>query len=107
MKNSQHKNLIQLFHKAVDQRLLRPGASRCTEEGGERAARGPRSFHPHPGFDAKRTCLLLIDVQNYVWNAACREAASVFESQVREVVLPNLRRLIDAFRGRAPKSCTP
>jgi nicotinamidase-related amidase len=49
-------------------------------------------------FDAKRTCLLLIDVQNYVWNPDVAKRLPSFDSQVRDVVLPNLRRLIDAFR---------
>lgn len=49
-------------------------------------------------FDARRTCLLLIDVQNYVWNPDVAKRLPDFDSQVREVVLPNLRRLIDAFR---------
>ncbi len=49
-------------------------------------------------FDAKRTCLLLIDVQNYVWNPGVAKRLPYFDSQVRDVVLPNLRRLIDAFR---------
>jgi len=50
-------------------------------------------------FDAKRTCLLLVDVQNYVWNADVARRLPYFDTQVREVVLPNLRRLIDAFRA--------
>ena len=49
-------------------------------------------------FDAKRTCLLLVDVQNYVWNADVARRLPYFNSQIREAVLPNLRRLIDAFR---------
>ena len=49
-------------------------------------------------FDAQRTCLLLIDVQNYVWNPDVAKRLPYFDSQVREVVLPNLRRLVDAFR---------
>lgn len=48
-------------------------------------------------FDAKRACLLLIDVQNYVWNCDVARRRPYFASQVRDVVLPNLRRLIDAF----------
>ena len=50
-------------------------------------------------FDPKRTCLLLIDTQNYVWNPAVAQRQPYFDAQVRDVVLPNLRRLIDAFRG--------
>ena len=49
-------------------------------------------------FDAKRTCLLLIDAQNYVWNPDIAKRLPYFDSQVRDVVLPNLKRLIDAFR---------
>ncbi|MFZ1883380.1 MAG: isochorismatase family cysteine hydrolase [Rhodoplanes sp.] len=49
-------------------------------------------------FDAQRTCLSLIDVQNYVWNPDVAKRLPYFDSQVREVVLPNLRRLVDAFR---------
>lgn len=50
-------------------------------------------------FDAKRTCLLLVDVQNYVWNADVTKRLPWFDTQVRGVILPNLRRLIDAFRA--------
>ncbi|HEV8388339.1 MAG TPA: isochorismatase family cysteine hydrolase [Dongiaceae bacterium] len=48
-------------------------------------------------FEAKRTCLLLIDTQNYVWNPEVAKRQPYFDRQVREVVLPNLRKLIDAF----------
>ncbi|HET6157635.1 MAG TPA: isochorismatase family cysteine hydrolase [Dongiaceae bacterium] len=50
-------------------------------------------------FEAKRSCLLLIDTQNYVWNPDVAKQVPYFDHQVREVVLPNLRRLIDTFRG--------
>jgi len=50
-------------------------------------------------FEPKRTCLLLIDTQNYVWNPDVARRLPYFDAQVRDVVLPNLRRLIDAFRG--------
>ncbi|HEU4825132.1 MAG TPA: isochorismatase family cysteine hydrolase [Dongiaceae bacterium] len=50
-------------------------------------------------FEAKRSCLLLIDTQNYVWNPEVARRVPYFDRQVREVVLPNLRRLIDAFHG--------
>lgn len=50
-------------------------------------------------FDAKRTGLLLIDTQNHVWNPEVAARLPAFDEQVRAVVLPNLRRLIDAFRG--------
>ncbi|HEY3146525.1 MAG TPA: isochorismatase family cysteine hydrolase [Dongiaceae bacterium] len=49
--------------------------------------------------EGKRTCLLLIDTQNYVWNPEVAQRQPYFDAQVREVVLPNLRRLIDSFRG--------
>ena len=49
-------------------------------------------------FDAARTCLLLVDVQNYTWNSDIARKAPYFDAQVREVVLPNLGRLIGAFR---------
>ena len=50
-------------------------------------------------FEPKRTCLLLIDTQNYVWNPEVAQRLPYFDAQVRDVVLPNLRRLIDAFRA--------
>ena len=49
-------------------------------------------------FDAKRTCLLLVDVQNYSWNPDVARQSPYFDAQVRDVVVPNLRRLIAAFR---------
>jgi len=49
-------------------------------------------------FDAKRTCLLLIDTQNCVWNPDVARRLPYFDRQVREVVVPNLSRLIGAFR---------
>jgi nicotinamidase-related amidase len=48
-------------------------------------------------FEAKKTCLLLIDTQNYVWNPEVAQRVPYFDRQIREVVLPNLRRLIDTF----------
>jgi len=50
-------------------------------------------------FEAKRTCLLLIDTQNYVWNPEVAQRQLYFDRQVREVVMPNLRHLISAFRS--------
>lgn len=52
-----------------------------------------RPFHP------KRTCLLLIDAQNHVWNAEVAERHPSFDAALRDTVLPNLRRLLDAFRA--------
>lgn len=48
--------------------------------------------------DPKRTCLLLVDAQNHVWNADVAERHPEFDRELRESVLPNLRRLIAAFR---------
>jgi nicotinamidase-related amidase len=59
----------------------------------------PGSFTRDRPFDAKRTGLLLIDVQNHVWNPDVAARLPAFDARVRDVALPNLRRLIDAFRG--------
>jgi nicotinamidase-related amidase len=48
--------------------------------------------------DPKRTCLLLVDVQNHVWNAEVAERHPEFDRTLRHAVLPNLQRLIAAFR---------
>jgi nicotinamidase-related amidase len=50
-------------------------------------------------FDPKRTCLLLVDTQNHVWNPEVAEREPYFDRRLREVVLPNLQALIGAFRG--------
>src|SRR5262245_15432382 len=50
-------------------------------------------------FEARKTCLLPVDKQDYVWNPEVGKRVPYFDRQIREVVLPNLRRLIDAFRG--------
>jgi nicotinamidase-related amidase len=39
-----------------------------------------------------------VDVQNYTWNPDIARTQPYFDAQVREVVLPNLGRLIGAFR---------
>ncbi len=49
-------------------------------------------------FDPKRTCLLLIDTQNYVWNPEVALRHPYFDERLRTVVIPNLRRLLAAFR---------
>ena len=49
-------------------------------------------------FDPKRTCLLLIDTQNYVWNEEVARRLPEFDETVRSSVLPNLQRLIAGFR---------
>ena len=50
-------------------------------------------------FDPRRTCLLLVDTQNYVWSEETAEREPYFDRQLREVVLPNLKGLIGAFRS--------
>jgi nicotinamidase-related amidase len=50
-------------------------------------------------FNPKRTCLLLVDTQNYVWNPKIAGREPYFDKQLRETVLPNLRGLIDACRA--------
>jgi len=50
-------------------------------------------------FDARRTCLLLVDTQNYTWNPQIARQLPYFDAQVRDVVVPNLTRLIAAFRN--------
>ena len=49
-------------------------------------------------FDAGRTCLLLVDTQNYTWNPQIARQLPYFDAQVCDVVVPNLRRLIAAFQ---------
>jgi nicotinamidase-related amidase len=49
-------------------------------------------------FDARRTCLLLVDAQNYTWNPEVARQLPSFDAAVRDVVVPNLSRLIAAFR---------
>jgi nicotinamidase-related amidase len=50
-------------------------------------------------FDPGRTCLLLVDTQNCVWNAEVAKRELYFDRQLRELVLPNLQKLIEAFRN--------
>jgi nicotinamidase-related amidase len=50
-------------------------------------------------FDPKRTCLLLVDTQNYVWNPEVAKREPFFDQQLRETVLPNLQKLIAGFRA--------
>jgi nicotinamidase-related amidase len=50
-------------------------------------------------FDPKRTCLLMVDTQNHVWNPEVAERHPEFDRAIRETVLPNLKRLIAAFRA--------
>ena len=48
--------------------------------------------------ELKRTCLLLIDTQNYVWNADVARRVPYFDGVIRESVLPNLCQLVEGFR---------
>ncbi|BDA83611.1 hypothetical protein Sa4125_11530 [Aureimonas sp. SA4125] len=50
-------------------------------------------------FDPRRTCLLLVDTQNYVWNPGVAERLPAFDAAVRGTVLPNLQRLVTSFRA--------
>ncbi|MEZ5779497.1 MAG: isochorismatase family cysteine hydrolase [Paracoccaceae bacterium] len=50
-------------------------------------------------FDARRTCLLLIDTQNYVWNPDVAKRIPYFDSEIRDTVLPNIRKLLTSFRA--------
>lgn len=50
-------------------------------------------------FNPKRTCLLLIDTQNYVWNEKVASTHPEFAETVERDVLPNLQRLVSTFRG--------
>jgi len=58
----------------------------------------PSPFTRVRPFDARRTCLLLVDTQNHVWNPEVAKRLPYFDRQIRDVVLPNLKRLTDAFR---------
>ncbi|MDJ0933586.1 isochorismatase family cysteine hydrolase [Breoghania sp.] len=49
-------------------------------------------------FDPTKTCLLLIDTQNCVWNADVAARFPYFDETIRETVLSNLKKLITAFR---------
>lgn len=50
-------------------------------------------------FDPRRTCLLLIDAQNYVCNPQVAAREPYFDGVVRGAVIPNLRSLLAAFRA--------
>ncbi len=49
--------------------------------------------------DPKRTCLLLVDTQNVVWNPEVAARLPGFDATVRETVLPNLEALVAGFRA--------
>ena len=48
--------------------------------------------------DPKRTCLLMVDTQNQVWNPDVALDIPAFAEMVASTVLPNLERLVAAFR---------
>ncbi len=48
--------------------------------------------------DPSRTCLLLIDTQNYVWNPDVAAREPYFDMRIRSMVLPTLKMLLLAFR---------
>lgn len=50
-------------------------------------------------FDPARTCLLLVDTQNCVWNPEVAKGLPEFDSHVRETVLPNLQDLVAGCRA--------
>lgn len=50
-------------------------------------------------FDPMRTALLLVDVQNDVWQPSMASTLPYFHSQVTEIVLPNLKQLLQALRA--------
>lgn len=49
-------------------------------------------------FDPARTALLLIDVQNQVFNAQVRDSNPYFHARVAQTVIPNLQSLITRMR---------
>ncbi|PTW61350.1 nicotinamidase-related amidase [Breoghania corrubedonensis] len=49
-------------------------------------------------FDPQKTCLLLIDTQNCVWNDDVAARFPEFDATIRTTVLPNQKKLIAAFR---------
>lgn len=49
--------------------------------------------------EARRSALIVIDVQNWAFAEPARVANAYFQHRLRDLVLPNLRRLIDAARG--------
>jgi len=49
-------------------------------------------------FDAKRTALLIVDVQNATFNEAQREIRPEFYAAARDTVIPNLERLVASCR---------
>lgn len=52
-------------------------------------------------FDPKRTCLLLIDTQNVVWNPEVAARLPKSNVTMRQTVLSNLQALVAGFRAAA------
>lgn len=50
-------------------------------------------------FDPARTCLLLVDTQNCVWNPEVAKGLPEFDRHVRETVLPNLQNMVAGCRA--------
>ena len=50
-------------------------------------------------FDPKRTCLLLVDTQNCVWNPDVAANYPGFDATLRDTVIPNLQALCKTFRA--------
>lgn len=50
-------------------------------------------------FDPARTCLLLVDVQNYVWNEKRGAGNPYMYDRIRDTVIPGLQRLIGLMRA--------
>jgi len=59
---------------------------------------GDKQFSRQRPFDATRTAVLVIDVQNATFNAAQEAMRPEFFAAARDVVIPNLARLIAASR---------
>ena len=58
-----------------------------------------RAADSRPALRPGRTALLIVDVQNATFNAAQRDIRPEFYAAARDVVIPNLARLIAAFHG--------
>ncbi len=58
------------------------------------------NFSRDRAFDPKRTALLIVDVQNATFNDAQREIRPEFFAVARDVVIPNLVKLIASGRSR-------
>ena len=57
-----------------------------------------RGVRPHQPIEARRAALIVIDVQNWVFEEQARVANAYFQHRLQDLVLPNLQRLIRAAR---------